>query len=412
MLTSLGGGLLGLFGRRFLITAWLPSLLYWAGFGSLVVTGTGWHQAVGWWLRQPAEFKVVLAGLALAWVTFFAYLLVAWTPLVIRLAEGYWPQRRPWSRLSQRRRETYARRLKSMQRDPGKFPRAYLDYPLRPSRVMPTRLGNILRSAEDYAQERYQINSIVVWPRLYVLLPDQFIAAVAAAKTPLDLMAALAALASLFAVSGTAVAVALLPWYAALACFAGGVLITWLGYGGAVQAARPYGQLIRAAFDIHRGLLLDAIGWTRPPSYAAERRQWQQISRLWYQGAPENAAGARLLGYPGAQAMTTLPNPAHEPGTGDDIPAQGVLAESEQLADSAQAGKADGEHGYAHLGHAGRVPRGNGDRVPAERIGDGRRAYDLGPAGTYGPELHATGQRADLIDLRGRVTGDGDRCVV
>jgi len=61
MLTSLGGGLLGVFGRRFLITAWLPSLLYWAGFGALAATGTGWRQTTGWWLRQPAEFKVFFA---------------------------------------------------------------------------------------------------------------------------------------------------------------------------------------------------------------------------------------------------------------------------------------------------------------------------------------------------------------
>ena len=327
MLTSLGGGLLGLFGQRFLITAWLPSLLYWGGFGSLVVTGTSWRAATGWWLRQPAEFKILLAGLVLAWITFFAYLLAAWIPLVIRLGEGYWPRRRPWSRLQGRRRDKHIARLRSMRLDPTTFPRLYVDYPLRESRVMPTRLGNVLRSAEDHALERYQINAVVVWPRLYVLLPDPFIAAVAAAKTPLDLMAVLAALASLFAVSGTAVAAALLPWYAALACFTGGVLVAWLGYRGAVHAARPYGQLIRAAFDVHRGLLLDAIGWTRPPSYAAERRQWEQISHLWYQGAPEGAMGAGLLGYPGAEttgnlptdvtpaAAVTPPNPAHQPRT-------------------------------------------------------------------------------------------------
>jgi hypothetical protein len=307
MLTSLGSGLMGLFGRRFFITAWLPSLLYWGGIGSLIVTGIGWHRATDWWLRQPTEFKVVLTGLALAWITFFAYLLAAWISLAIRLGEGYWPQRRPWSWLSERRREKYAARLRSMKADPAAFPRMYIDYPLRESRVMPTRLGNILRSAEDHAVERYQINAVVVWPRLYVLLPDQFIAAVATAKTPLDLMAALAALASLFAVSGTAVGAALLPWYAALACFVGGVLVAWLGYWGAVQAARPYGQLIRAAFDVHRGLLLDAMQWTRPPSYAAERHQWEQISHLWYQGAPEGAEGAAFLGYPGVEATENLP---------------------------------------------------------------------------------------------------------
>jgi hypothetical protein len=299
MLTSLAGGLPGFLGRRFLITAWLPALLFWGGFGALVITGTGWHEATGWWLRQPVQFRIVLVALALAWVTFFAYLLAAWTPLAIRLGEGYWPQRRPWSGLYRRRRDKYVARLRSL--DPVTFPRLYIDYPLRESRVMPTRLGNILRSAEDHAAERYQINSVVVWPRLYVLLPDQFTAAVADAKTPLDLMAALGALATFFAVAGTAVAAVLLPWYAALACFAGGALVAWLSYEGAVQTARPYGQLIRAAFDVHRGLLLDAIGWSRPPSYAAERRQWEQISHLWFQGAPEGKEGARLLGYPGTE---------------------------------------------------------------------------------------------------------------
>ena len=125
---------------------------------------------------------------------------------------------------------------------------------------MPTRLGNILRAAEDYPLDRYEINAIVVWPRLYAVLPDSFTAAIAAAKLPLDLMAVIGALAAAFTVAGTVIAAVLLPWYAALACGAGGLLACSLAYAGAVQSARPYAQLIRAGFDVHRGLLLDAAG--------------------------------------------------------------------------------------------------------------------------------------------------------
>jgi hypothetical protein len=300
MLTSLSGGLLGLLDRRFIMTAWLPSLLYWGGLGALVITGIGWPRATGWWLHQPAEFRVVLLVLALAWITFSGYLLAALLPLVIRMGEGYWPGYPPWPWLTRRRLRKHAQRQASMLADDRAFARLYSDYPLRTSRVMPTRLGNILRAAEDHAVERYDLNSVIVWPRLYVLLPDQFVAAVAAAKTPLDLMSAIGALAAAFAVTGTVIAAVLLPWYAALACFAGAALIGWLGYLGAVHAARPYAQLIKAAFDVHRGLLLDAMQWTRPHSYDAEREQWKQISHLWYQGSPDLPDGAGLLGYPPA----------------------------------------------------------------------------------------------------------------
>jgi hypothetical protein len=305
MLTSLSGGLLGLLGRRFVLTVWLPTALCFGGLGALIVTWAGWPHATHWWLRQPAQFQLTLFVLALAWITFSAYLVAALLPAFIRIGEGYWPSWLSW--LARRRQDSHRRRQAAMAVDAAVFARYHVDYPLRPGSVMPTRLGNILRAAEDHALDRYQINAIVAWPRLYILLPGQFVAAIAAAKTPLDLMAVIGALASAFAVLGIAIAAILLPWYAALACFGGSVAVLWLAYSGAVQAARPYAQLIRAAFDVHRGLLLDAAGLRRPRSYAEEQRQWQQICHLWFQGAPENADGAALLGYPGGRRHPRAP---------------------------------------------------------------------------------------------------------
>jgi len=171
------------------------------------------------------------------------------------------------------------------------------DFPLRTDRVMPTRLGNILRAAEDHAYERYAINAVVVWPRLYVVLPDRFVAARPAARTPLDLMAAVGLLAATFTVARPTTALITLPLPAALPCLAGGLAPTLAGLQRRRTQRRPYGQLVRAAFDVHRTLLLDQMNLSRSRSYAAERQQWEQISRLWYQGAPDVADGARLLGY-------------------------------------------------------------------------------------------------------------------
>lgn len=297
MLTSLSGGLLGLLDRRFVLSAWLPAMLLWGGLGTLVATGVGWPTAVHWWLSQPGQFQVVLLVVALAWITFWAYLVAALIPAFIRSGEGYWPRWLSW--LAAWRRSRHLARQAALGKDAAAFARWHADYPLRAANVRPTRLGNILRAAEDHALDRYGINAIVVWPRLYVLLPDQFTAAMAAAKTPLDLMAVIGALAAAFTVAGTTIAAIMLPWYAALACAAGGLLVACLAYAGAIQAARPYAQLIRAGFDVHRGLVLDTIGLRRPRTYGEERSQWQQLSHLWLQGAPEGPAGASLLGYPG-----------------------------------------------------------------------------------------------------------------
>lgn len=304
MLTSLGGGLSGLLDRRFLLTTWLPAMLLWGGLGAVAVSGAGWLVAVHWWLRQPGQFQVVLLVAALAWITFWAYLIAALTPSFIRIAEGYWPFR--LTRLSRWRRRRHLDRQAWLAKDTAAFARWHADYPLRAADVMPTRLGNILRAAEDHALDRYAINAIVAWPRLYVLLPDQFTTALAAAKTPVDLMAVTGALAILFTVIATPIAAVMLSLYAAVACCAGGLLVACLAYEGAVQAARPYAQLVRAGFDVHRGLLLDAMGMRRPRTYGEERDQWRQLSHLWLQGAPEGAAGASLLGYPG-------PAPAGDP---------------------------------------------------------------------------------------------------
>src|SRR5262249_286447 len=97
---------------------------------------------------------------------------------------------------------------------------------------------------------------------------------------------------------GGGLAMRFLPWYYPPLCTFVGWGVAWIGYRGALRSAIPYTQLIKAAFDLHRGTLLKTIGWTEPTSYGEERKRWPQICQLWHRGAPAGAVGARELGYP------------------------------------------------------------------------------------------------------------------
>lgn len=165
---------------------------------------------------------------------------------------------------------------------------------------MPTRLGNVLKNSELYSKVRYNIDAVLVWPRIYSVLPDRLVQSIGAAKSQMDLMLVISILGVAFALLGGVVALVLLPWYAFPACVWGGALVAWLGYQGAVRSALPYAQLIKSAFDLHRGTLLTAIGWQAPTSYGEEKRRWKQIGHLWYRGSPE-PTGVQALGYPASK---------------------------------------------------------------------------------------------------------------
>ncbi|GGN29909.1 hypothetical protein [Streptomyces fuscichromogenes] len=110
-------------------------------------------------------------------------------------------------------------------------------------------------------------------------------------------MVTISVLGAVFAVAGSAVAALLLPWQAASVCAVAGLVEARLGYRGAVHAAAPYGDLVRSAFDVHRWLLIDAMGLQRPGCYAEELAQWRQIHQLWQRGHPDSGS-AWVLGHP------------------------------------------------------------------------------------------------------------------
>jgi hypothetical protein len=296
MLGSLFGSFTGALGKRFFITTWLPSLLLISGILAEVAAAVGVPRVTDWVQSFPGIIQAAWVALFLLVVTLAAALMSVNTTSLLRLCEGYWGDGWVHRHIGCRRRARYKARIADLyQRHRGyqsvyqRFPpKEYLDL------AMPTRVGNILRSAEIYPYARYGIDAVLVWPRLYQAASDSFRNTLAAARTAMDQMVCLMACGLAFSLLGTATAVALLPWYAAPLCFAAGMVLAVVSYRGLVSACVPYAETVRTGFDLYRGKLLATIGWHAAPSPETERYQWRQIGNLWFRISPEDPSA---LGY-------------------------------------------------------------------------------------------------------------------
>jgi hypothetical protein len=289
---ALIGAVSGLTGRRLLTTTVLPLLAFLAALAVLVAGDVGWATAARSWVRLDTPFKIALTLAALLAALLAAQLLAAVQTGLIRLFEGYWHGLPAGERLAawgvRRHRAIHAGLTES---DPR-----WAVYPAGESQLMPTTIGNILRGAEEHSADRYGINAITAWPRLYATLPEPFRQAFAAAAADLELTVTLSTLGAVFAVVGTILGAVWSGWVALL-CLVVGALVAWLVGRGAVHAAGAYGELFRAAFDVHRWCLLNAAGLTRPTDLAAEVRQWRALDKLWIRGAVDGEEAVHL-GYP------------------------------------------------------------------------------------------------------------------
>lgn len=142
--------------------------------------------------------------------------------------------------------------------------------------LMPTRLGNILRTAERRPLEKYGLDAIICWSRLWLLLPE------AAKKDLQDARADLNNAARLWLWS-----ILFLVWAALGAWWAvplGILSALFAYYNWAIAAAITYGDLIEASFDLYRHLLYESLRWKLPADPNEERRVGQQLTEYLWRG--------------------------------------------------------------------------------------------------------------------------------
>ena len=78
----------------------------------------------------------------------------------------------------------------------------FSDFPGREDLILPTRLGNVIRSFESYSLRQYGMDAVIFWPRLVAAISKDYAPTVDDAKTSFDFMlncSALSGLLSAFA---------------------------------------------------------------------------------------------------------------------------------------------------------------------------------------------------------------------
>jgi len=139
--------------------------------------------------------------------------------------------------------------------------------PIEPKHLMPTMLGNVLRNGEDYAGERYGLDALTVYPRMYPSLSKSISDAM---SRQLDVIAVTAAM----CVSSIAAALATAPVVRRLDLWSliplGALLLGVLAYRGALRAAGTHATLFATAFDLHRFDMLQALHYELPKTVDRE----------------------------------------------------------------------------------------------------------------------------------------------
>jgi hypothetical protein len=278
MLAGILNEVTGQLDRRFLLNAFFPTVVFSIALMLAAAAGAdGVGGAVGWWDGLGATVKALLI---LGW---FAAVIVAANVLankalgIVRLFEGHTllPQLK-LAELGKRRQHKKAKA--ALDDDGDDFQRRYPVHPrnLGCEDVLPTALGNVLLSAETYSQDRYGVDAVRVWPRLYHLLPETLRTSMAEARAAMELMLVVAFLAGVYTLLASIYLIATagpLPWF--LGSLLGGTALAFTAYWGALSPAAVYGHHVRAAFDLHRLELLASMQAPTPATLDEERRTWE-----------------------------------------------------------------------------------------------------------------------------------------
>jgi hypothetical protein len=311
MLSTLFDKVTGLFDKQFVLTLLLPVFAFAAGTGALAATMIGWHRSVIWWSALDGARQVGLAVAAAAAIIILAILLGLQLVAMTRLLEGYWsrPVDATMGRLGRWRER---KRRGNLLRDNSEvgYQRFYVAFAADLDQVLPTRLGNALRAAESYAgdDQRWGIDAVYWWPRLYLVLTDSTRAQVDETRAGLDQMVVMTLLTSAFAVVALALTCAGLNLTVGLSCAVGGLVLARGWYLTAVTTATVYGDLVRSCYDLFRGDLLAKLGWAMPLTLPEERRLWRALGQQFYRRGVDQDA-EHLINGPRDKPAVPLPAP-------------------------------------------------------------------------------------------------------
>ena len=299
------GGIPKLFDRTFVIGFFLPASLLFSGVMAILLT----FQQIGTDTRQffidKSTFGATLSAVV---VWLLSILLMAINRPFIRLLEGYGTTN-PFRFFLREHKTRFRNKIEPLlnkmtaiirARQTGdKEPEqeddfrlrlweAVTEYPENIENVLPTRLGNVMRAYERYSDVVYNMEAIVLWPRLSLIIPEDARNRIREGE-------------ALFYFQLNALLIGSLNLILYL-CFLGmhliygenprindtfpaveipaiSLLVAWFGWWLLPDAARQRGNQVKSVFDLYRRTLAEALGFELPTSERAERQMWALVSR-------------------------------------------------------------------------------------------------------------------------------------
>jgi hypothetical protein len=308
MFTTILGDLKGYFGKAFIMSVWLPVAVFISGLAAVIAPGTAFMQAI-----QTAgteadlkETSLLAIALFLA-VTLIAYIIQQLQVPITQFFEGYWDKWPILNRWGNARKKRYLGQLtvlnnrinyldeqiplEEMEGRPSDdlkvelnrlAEKRLLGFPLPgdEAHVMPTRLGNIFKTAELYPYRRYGIDAVIFWPRLHSFISTELLERLQESRIAVNFLLLSAILMELFSLVCLPYLIltgAAWPWWLASAA---GFPLGWLAYRLSLTPALAYGELIKTAFDLHRRHLLESLGLVLPTQPAQEKKLWRDLGNF------------------------------------------------------------------------------------------------------------------------------------
>ncbi len=282
--------------KEWVAKVFTPAFVFW--FGGLLSWAL--HSQANWntleqWLNQKTLVQplTTLTAALLAVVT-SAIAVQQFELPVLRLLEGYWPRwlqpiRRQMIKRQKLKTEKAEKRFQALAskgiesltpEEADEY--VQLDWQLKQTptqgdRLMPTQLGNILRAAERRPLEKYGLESVICFPRLWLLLPTEVKTELTEARARLNTMARVWVWSILFWVW------TVWAWWATPI----GLLSALLAHRWLLNAAAIYGDLVESAFDLHRTALYKSLRFPLPRNPTEEHQTGRALTDYLWRGFTE-----------------------------------------------------------------------------------------------------------------------------
>lgn len=167
-----------------------------------------------------------------------------------------------------------------------------LHVPTSNHRVMPTFLGNVIQSTEEYVQVRYGMSIYITWPRLYHVLPQDSKQTLSQIGSQIHLWLENWVAGLLFVYWTPIVAYAAFelnknPYVALLAPIISIVWI-WFAYLVILERTIIYVNYLKSAFDLYRKNLYTALMWPLPKDPNEEQTLGRKLTAFLQTGVKQN----------------------------------------------------------------------------------------------------------------------------